>query len=230
MAVSRRVAATGPYQSSHEARRSVATRSSRPATRTSLPGEAVVPTVKRWSARRRDGAPASSARRSTAGRHDEAMTVGTANSASRSSTGLTAASSTRVITRRSTQPAVVKTDMYRWSRTKTWLRSTDSRSSSSGRSWWAMVTTEACRWATWDSRAMVIRSRNRRWTRVDTVMRNQVATPAAPSSRIVTRTVPSSPARRASASTAKPTASIASGTAASSARPKATTISAGSCW
>ena len=79
--------------------------------------------------------------------------------------------------------------MYMWSRTNTWSRSTERRSSSSGRSWWATVTTEACRWATCDSRAIVTLSRNRRWTRVDTVRRNHVATADTHSPKAASRTM-----------------------------------------
>ncbi len=201
-----------------------------PVTRTSLAGAAVVAVVKRCSASRRDGAPASSVSRSTAGRQDEVATVGTANSTRRTSTGLIEASSTTVTPRRRIQPAVEKTDMYMWSRTKTWSRSTDRRSMSSGRSWWAMVDTDACRRATWDSRPMVTLSRNRRCTRVDTVVRNQVAAPAAPRRRATRRIRSSSPSSTAWANAANPTASSASGRAASRARPKATPMSAGSCW
>ena len=47
-----------------------------PVTRTSLPGGAVVAVVNRCEARRFDGAPRSSARRSTAGRQLDVSTVG----------------------------------------------------------------------------------------------------------------------------------------------------------
>ena len=146
-----------------------------PVTRTSLPGGAVVAVVNRWGASRREAAPCSSAARSTAGRQADVTTVGRANRASSSSAGWIDVSRATVTPRRRIQPAVEKTDMYMWSSTKTWSRSTDSRSRSSGRSWWAMVATDACRRATCDSRAMVTLSRKRRWTRVDTVRRNHVA-------------------------------------------------------
>ncbi len=77
--------------------------------------------------------------------------------------------------RRRIQPQVEKSDMYMWSSTNTWLRSTESRSRYSGRSWWAMVAIEACSRATCDSSAIVTLSRKRRCTRVLTVARNQVA-------------------------------------------------------
>ena len=200
-----------------------------PVTRTSLAGAAVVAVAKRCSASRRDGAPASSTSRSTVGRQDDEATVGTAKRASRISTGLTEANSTIVIASRRIQPAVEKTDMYMWSRTKTWSRSTESRSRYSGRSWWAMVVTEACRRATWDSRPMVTLSRNRRCTRVETVVRNQVDAPAAPRSRHTLRSLVASPARTASAIALKPMARRASGRAATRASTKATDIRAGSC-
>ncbi len=59
--------------------------------------------------------------------------------------------------------------MYMWSSMNTWLRSTDSRSRYSGRSWCAMVAIEASSVATCDSSAIVTLSRKRRCTRVLTV-------------------------------------------------------------
>ena len=41
-----------------------------------------------------------------------------------------------VTARRSNQPSVENSDTYIWSSTKTWLRSMESRSRYSGRSWW----------------------------------------------------------------------------------------------
>ena len=225
-----RVAASGLYHCSHAARRSVTSRGPIPVTRTSLAGGAVVAVAKRWRANRSWCAPASRAARSTPGRHEDVSTVGRANSTIRIRTGLMATSRAMVTPRRRIHPAVEKTDMYMWSSTKIWSRSTDSRSRCSGRSWWAMVLTEAWRRATWDSRAMVTRSRKRRCTRADTVVRNQVATAATPRSSRTVRMRPASPSSTALASTAKPSASIASGSAASRASPKATLISAGSCW
>ena len=60
-----------------------------PVTRTSLAGGAVVAVVKRCEASRFDAAPASSARRSTPGRQLDVITVGMANTPSRSSAGST---------------------------------------------------------------------------------------------------------------------------------------------
>ena len=65
---------------------------------------------------------------STTLRHDEVATVGTANNASRISQGLIVDNRTIVTPSRSTQPAVENTDMYMWSNTKIWFRSTDRRS------------------------------------------------------------------------------------------------------
>ena len=76
---------------------------------------------------------------------------------------------------------MVNTDMYMWSSTKTWLRNTDSRSRYSGRSWWAIVATDAWSEATCDSSATVTLSRNRRCTRTLTVRRNHVAADDTPS-------------------------------------------------
>ena len=56
-----------------------------PVSRTSLPGGAVVPSTKRWRARRSRDATPSSAARSTPGRHDAVETVGTANTTSSTS-------------------------------------------------------------------------------------------------------------------------------------------------
>ena len=99
-----------------------------PATRTSFPGGAVVAVSKRCLASRCDWAPASSAARSTAGRQVEVSTVGSAKTASSASAGWTDTSSTMVTPRRSTQPQVVKSDMYMWSSTNTWSRRMESRS------------------------------------------------------------------------------------------------------
>ena len=132
------------------------------------------------------------------------------------------------MTSRSTNPAVENTDMYMWSSTKTWSRSTDRRSSSSGRSWWAIVTTDACRSATWDSRAMVILSRKRRCRRVDTVRRNHVATAETARPMAAIRTRSESPSMTPSPSMASHSARSASGSAASSADTNAKPMSIGS--
>ena len=81
--------ATGPYQASQLARRCSTSRGPIRVTRTSLAGAAVVAVVKRCEASRFDGAPASSARRSTPGRQLEVMTVGIANTPSSRSAGST---------------------------------------------------------------------------------------------------------------------------------------------
>ena len=201
-----------------------------PVTRTSLPGGAVVAVVKRCVASRLSAAPASSTRRSTAGRQVEVRTVGMANTPMRSSTGSTDARSTTVMPSRRRKPRVENTDMYMWSSTKTWSRSTDRRSSSSGRSWWAMVTTDACRCATCDSSAIVTLSRNRRWIRVDTVRRNHVATADTQRPKAARRTSASSPSTTPSPSSASQSARSASGSAASSADTRANAMSRGSCW
>ena len=99
-----------------------------PVTRTSLPGGAVVAVTNRCRANRLAGAPFSWASRSTAGRQDEVSTVGSANRASRASAGLIDISRATVTPSRRIQPTVENTDMYMWSSTKTWSRSTDSRS------------------------------------------------------------------------------------------------------
>ncbi len=131
----------------------------------------------------REEARRSSAARSIAGRQVEVKTVGSANTASSTSAGWIDISSPIATPRRRIQPQVEKTDMYMWSSTNTWLRSTESRSRYSGRSWWAMVAIEACSRATCASSAIVTLSRKRRCTRVLTVVRNQVAVADTPSAR-----------------------------------------------
>jgi hypothetical protein len=74
------------------------------------------------------GAPASCAARSTPGRQVEVSTVGSAKSAAATSAGGSTTSSATVTPSRRIQPQVENTDMYMWSRTKTWSRSIDSRS------------------------------------------------------------------------------------------------------
>ena len=151
-----------------------------PVTRTSLPGGAVVARSNRCRASRLAGAPRSSAARSTPGRHVEAKTVGSANTTSSASAGWIDTSSATVTPSRKIQPHVENSDMYMWSSTNTWSRSTDRRSRYSGRSWCSIVATEASSCATCDSSAMVSRSRNRRWVRSLMTRRNQVAAAAAP--------------------------------------------------
>ena len=88
-------------------------------TRTSLPGVAVVAVVNRCRARRLNGAARSCAARSTAGRHVDVSTVGSANAASSTSAGWMDIKSATVTPRRRIQPQVEKSDMYMWSSTNT---------------------------------------------------------------------------------------------------------------
>ena len=104
-------------------------RSPMPVTRTSLPGGAVVAVVNRWrgqAAGRARRAPRPRAR--PPGRQVEVSTVGSANTASSASAGWIDTSSATVTPRRRIQPQVENSDMYMWSSTKTWSRSTESRS------------------------------------------------------------------------------------------------------
>src|SRR5580658_1952112 len=114
-----RVAATGPYQRSHAARRWAIRRSPMPVTRTSFPGGAVVAMVNRWRASRLDCAPRSCADLSDSGRQVDVNTVGIANTTSRMSAGWIDASSAIVTPSRRIQPSVEKSDMYMWSSTNT---------------------------------------------------------------------------------------------------------------
>ena len=83
-----------------------------PVTRTSFPGAAVVAVVNRCRARRFAWPARSCAARSTAGRHVDVSTVGSANAASSASAGWTDASSAIVMPSRRIQPHVANTDMY----------------------------------------------------------------------------------------------------------------------
>ena len=85
-----------------------ARRSPMPVTRTSLPGAAVVATSNRWRARRVREAPRSYACRSTAGRHVDVNTGGTANTASSASAGWIDISSAIVTPRRRIHPHVAE--------------------------------------------------------------------------------------------------------------------------
>src|SRR5208282_3850111 len=76
-----------------------------------------------------------------------------------------------------------------------------------------MVATEACNRATCDSSAMVTWSRNRRWTRMLTTLRNHVAVAATPMPTAAASTSRRSPASTPSASSLSKSASSASGTA-----------------
>ncbi len=223
-----RTVASGPYQLSHAARRSATSRGPMPVTRTSLPGAAVVAVRNRCRASRARGATLSSTARSTAGRQVEVSTVGSANSIRSISAGWIEPSSAIVTTSRRIHPHVVNRDMNRWSSTNTWSRSTASRSRYSGRSWCAIVATDACSFATCDSSAIVTLSRNRRCTRVLTVRSSQVAAAEPPSPSAATSILPRSWPSTPSASTLSHSASSASGNAASIASPNATSSSAGS--
>ena len=199
-----------------------------PVTRTSLPGGAVVAVWYRWRASRLDWAPRSWAARSTAGRQAEVRIVGRANRARAASHGLIETSSQTVTPRRSTQPAVENSDMYRWSSTNTCSRRTVRRSSHSGRSWWAMVATDAWSRATCASRAIVTRSRKRRWTRASTVRSTQVAAADSPRPTAATSSSRRSPSSTPLPSRASHRASRASGRAAASDSRKEATSSPGS--
>jgi hypothetical protein len=76
-----------------------------------------------------------------------------------------------------------------------------------------MPATEACSFATWDSRAMVILSRNLRCTRVLTVRRNHVAIEETPSPSAAIRIRLRLPSRTPLPSSMSHSASNASGTA-----------------
>jgi hypothetical protein len=199
-----------------------------PVTRTSLPGAAVVAVVNRCIASRSDDARRSSAARSTAGRQAEVNTVGSANTASSTSAGWIDISSAMATPSRSRKPQVENSDMYMWSSTKIWLRSTESRSRCSGFSWCAIVAISACSRATCASSAIVTLSRKRRCTRVLSVARNQVKVADTPSPR-----ADSSSRRRSLEITPSPrnlihSGSSASGSAASCDSPKAASIIRGS--
>ena len=118
-AVAQRTFDTGPYHRSHAARRSAINQSPVLVTRTSLAGGAVVPSTKRWRARRVLAITDSSTRRSTAGRHVDTQNAGRANSINSTSTGWIDASRIAVIARRNSQPSVENSDMNMWSRAKT---------------------------------------------------------------------------------------------------------------
>ena len=124
-----RAAAIGPYQRSHAARRS----RDQPLADA---GDAHL------LARRRGGGDGEQVAGQAAGRRAALLgararppaatstvsTVGSANTASSASAGWIDISSATVTPRRRIQPQVENTDMYMWSSTKTWSRSTDSRS------------------------------------------------------------------------------------------------------
>ena len=217
-----RAAPTGAYHRSHAARRCVTSRGPMPITRTSLPGAAVVARSNRCRASRLDDAPRSSAARSTPGRQVDVNTVGSANTASSPNTGLIDMSSTTVTASRSAQPHVVNNDMYMWSSTNTWVRSTERRSRYSGRSWCSTVATDAWSFATCDSRAIVRRSRNLRCTRSLDTRRNQVAAADTPRPIAAVITSPRRPVDSPSAKYLNHSARSASGSAASSDNPNAT--------
>ena len=151
-------------------------RSPMPVTRTSLPGGAVVAVANRCRASRFAGAPRScgGALHARPPRRRSAPSAA-ANTASSASAGWIEISSATVTPSRRIHPHVENSDMYMWSSTNTWLRSIASRFEISGRSWCAMVATDACSRATCDSSAMVTRSRKRRCTRPLITRRNHVA-------------------------------------------------------
>ena len=130
--------------------------------------------------------------------------------------------------RRTIQLQVEKTDMYMWSSTNTWSRSMERRSRYSGLSWWAIVAVDACRRATWDSRAIVTLSRKRRWTRVLSVPRIQVATADRPRPTAAVSSRLRSPADKPSPRSFSQSAIRASGIAASWESAKERTIIPGS--
>jgi hypothetical protein len=200
-----------------------------PVSRTSLPGPAVVAVMNRCRASRRAGAQRSSTLRSTAGRQPAVSTVGNANRASNASAGCTDINSAIVTPSRRTQPHVENTDMYMWSSTNTWSRSTANRSSSSGRSWCAIVVIDACRRATCPSSAIVTLSRKRRCNRVLTVRSTQVAAAEPASPNEASSSSPRSPRITPSPRYLSQTAISASGSAASSDSTNAATSSPGSC-
>src|SRR5229473_5481908 len=104
----------------------------------------------------------------------------------------------------------------------------DSRSRYSGRSWCAIVATEACNCATCDSSAMVTLSRNRRCTRVLTVRRNHVAAVDTPRPIAAPSTMPGLCSRTPLPSSISHNARSASGSAASCDSTNATSIKRGS--
>ncbi len=197
-------------------------------TRTSLPGGAVVAVVKRCKASREAEARRSSAARSIPGRQVEVKTVGSAKSASSTSAGWTDTSSTTATPTRRIQPQVENSDMYMWSSTNTWLRRTDSRSRYSGRSWWAIVATEASSRATCDSSAIVTLSRKRRCTRVLTMLRNHVKVDDTPRPSADSSSRRRSPRITPSPRNMSQSARSASGSAASCDSAKALSIIRGS--
>src|SRR5262245_7451859 len=91
-----------------------------------------------------------------------------------------------------------------------------------------MVGIDASSVATCDSRAIVTLSRNRRWTRVLIVCRNHVAVAEMPRATRANRTEDQSARSTPSPSSLNQRASIASGSAATSAKVNAVTISVGS--
>ena len=148
-----------------------------PVTRTSLPGGAVVAAMNRWRASRSAGRAALLGRALDAGppgRGQHGRQRRTA--ASRTSAGWIDISSADGDAEPQDPAARWRTATCTCGRARRPGRAAPTAGrGSSGRSWCAMVATDACSRATWDSRAMVTRSRKRRWTRVLTVRRNQVA-------------------------------------------------------
>src|SRR5882762_7988013 len=104
----------------------------------------------------------------------------------------------------------------------------DNRSRYSGRSWCAMVATDACNCATCDSSAIVTLSRKRRCTRVLTVRRSHVAAVDTPRPIAAPSTRPGLCSRRPLPSSISHSARSASGNAASCDSTNAETIRRGS--
>ena len=188
----------------------------------------MVPNTNRWRDSRTLATFASSTRRSTPGRQVEVQNAGTQHASNSASTGWIEASSTAVIASRNNQPRVENSDMKRWSRAKTWSRNMARRSRYSGRSWCSIVGTVAWSWATWDSSAMAMRSRNRRWTRLDSTLRYQVPVTETASPTEETTIACRRPSSTPSTSSLSQRANSASGSIISNARPSDTANSRGS--
>ena len=202
-----------------------------------LPGRAAAPHQLRADARhahllagggggrrcRRDGGPGAAPKRRAprrrARRRDarwrSAPSAG--EDASSASAGWIDTSSARVTPRRSTQPQVVKSDMYMWSSTNTWLRSTARRSRYSGRSWCSMRRDAGLQLRHVRLERDRHRSRKWRWVRSLTRRRNQVATAESAEAERRAR----APARGARPRCRRPAASATARSARRAARPAA---------
>ena len=227
-AVRHRAAPTGSNQRRQAAAISLLSQSPVAVTRTSLAGGAVVPSTNRCRPRRALAMKPSSTRRSTAGRHVDTKNAGPANTISSTNAGWTEPSSRAVMTRRNSQPSVANSDMNMWSSANTWSRSIASRSRYSGRSWCSIVGTIACRRATCDSSAIATRSRKRRCTRCESTDRYHVAVTDAASPTPAVITAELLPSMVPSTINFSHSASSASGSIISSARPSDSVSSLGS--